>query len=79
MAKLASKTCPECKAKFRYASVREHAWFPFCSERCKVIDLGRWFSNEYAFVEDTSREHDMKSKLDLDDPDIRAALDELED
>jgi len=21
--------------------------FPFCSERCKLTDLGRWFAEEY--------------------------------
>jgi endogenous inhibitor of DNA gyrase (YacG/DUF329 family) len=23
------------------------AWKPFCSERCKMADLGRWFSDDY--------------------------------
>jgi endogenous inhibitor of DNA gyrase (YacG/DUF329 family) len=23
------------------------AWFPFCSERCKMADLGRWFAEDY--------------------------------
>jgi endogenous inhibitor of DNA gyrase (YacG/DUF329 family) len=23
------------------------AWAPFCSERCKMADLGRWLSGEY--------------------------------
>jgi endogenous inhibitor of DNA gyrase (YacG/DUF329 family) len=23
------------------------AWRPFCSERCKLVDLGRWLSGEY--------------------------------
>ncbi len=23
------------------------AWFPFCSERCQSIDLGRWANEEY--------------------------------
>ena len=23
------------------------AWKPFCSERCKLIDLGRWAGGEY--------------------------------
>jgi uncharacterized protein len=23
------------------------AWRPFCSERCKLADLGRWFSADY--------------------------------
>jgi endogenous inhibitor of DNA gyrase (YacG/DUF329 family) len=22
-------------------------WRPFCSERCKLADLGRWLSGEY--------------------------------
>lgn len=34
-------TCPLCRKdtqeKFR----------PFCSERCKMIDLGRWFGESY--------------------------------
>jgi endogenous inhibitor of DNA gyrase (YacG/DUF329 family) len=23
------------------------AWRPFCSERCKLVDLGRWLSGDY--------------------------------
>jgi len=23
------------------------AWQPFCSERCKLADLGRWLGGEY--------------------------------
>jgi hypothetical protein len=23
------------------------AWFPFCSERCQLIDLGSWANEEY--------------------------------
>jgi len=23
------------------------AWRPFCGERCKLADLGRWFSGDY--------------------------------
>jgi endogenous inhibitor of DNA gyrase (YacG/DUF329 family) len=23
------------------------AWRPFCSERCKLADLGRWLGEEY--------------------------------
>jgi uncharacterized protein len=22
-------------------------WRPFCGERCKLADLGRWFSGDY--------------------------------
>jgi len=23
------------------------AWRPFCSERCRMADLGRWFAGDY--------------------------------
>jgi uncharacterized protein len=25
----------------------EPAWRPFCSERCKLADLGRWLAGDY--------------------------------
>jgi endogenous inhibitor of DNA gyrase (YacG/DUF329 family) len=25
----------------------DSAWKPFCSERCKMADLGRWLSEDY--------------------------------
>jgi endogenous inhibitor of DNA gyrase (YacG/DUF329 family) len=25
----------------------EHAWRPFCSERCKLLDLARWADSGY--------------------------------
>jgi hypothetical protein len=30
------------------------AWRPFCSERCRLADLGRWLSEDYR----VSRDHD---------------------
>ncbi|MDO8519240.1 MAG: DNA gyrase inhibitor YacG [Deltaproteobacteria bacterium] len=26
----------------------DNLWRPFCSERCKMIDLGHWFAGDYA-------------------------------
>lgn len=35
--------CPICKK-----DVSEDAqYFPFCSERCKIIDLGNWATEKY--------------------------------
>jgi uncharacterized protein len=83
MAAARSKLCTECRKRFRYSSIAEHEWFPFCSERCKVIDLGRWLSDGYAIVEDTSMGHDLKAGGlnldDIDDPDVREALRELQE
>ena len=35
--------CPTCKKPVEMGT----AWFPFCSERCQSIDLGRWANEEY--------------------------------
>jgi uncharacterized protein len=36
--------CPTC----RRVSVKDgNKLFPFCSERCHLIDLGRWLSEDY--------------------------------
>ena len=29
------------------------AWRPFCSERCKLADLGRWLTETYRVPEET--------------------------
>lgn len=36
--------CPICKNKTTW---EENPWRPFCSERCKLIDLGKWVTEEY--------------------------------
>lgn len=37
-----TQPCPECGR----ASVREH--YPFCSDRCRAVDLNRWLAGSYA-------------------------------
>jgi endogenous inhibitor of DNA gyrase (YacG/DUF329 family) len=37
--------CPRCGTRREWSG---NAWRPFCSERCKVIDLGGWFSEKNA-------------------------------
>lgn len=38
--------CPTCKSP---ASPRpQNPAFPFCSRRCRAIDLGKWFTGSYA-------------------------------
>ncbi len=38
-------TCPTCKKKFNYYT---SDFRPFCSERCRLIDLGQWLSESYS-------------------------------
>jgi endogenous inhibitor of DNA gyrase (YacG/DUF329 family) len=28
--------------------------FPFCSERCRLVDLGRWLGEEYRIAGETA-------------------------
>jgi endogenous inhibitor of DNA gyrase (YacG/DUF329 family) len=35
--------CPTCRKR---VSIKD-AEFPFCSERCRLIDLGKWASGAY--------------------------------
>ncbi len=37
-------SCPLCKGK---ASWKNNPYRPFCSERCRLIDLGRWAEGSY--------------------------------
>jgi hypothetical protein len=37
--------CPSCKREVE-PPVRNRT-FPFCSERCRTIDLGRWLGEEF--------------------------------
>lgn len=38
--------CPTCRKPVRWDG--EARWRPFCSERCRLIDLGGWASERYS-------------------------------
>jgi len=71
MGKLNRVKCPTCK--------KEGNWFagafgPFCSKRCKLVDLGKWFGEENAISEPLRAEHleefaEFPPGEDLDKPD----------
>lgn len=51
--------CPSCHEPVPQAP--ENRCFPFCSQRCRTIDLGRWLNGEYRIAvshegEDDGRE-----------------------
>jgi uncharacterized protein len=41
--------CPRCGVETLYAP--ENKSRPFCSERCRLIDLGKWAAEEYRLPE----------------------------
>jgi endogenous inhibitor of DNA gyrase (YacG/DUF329 family) len=36
--------CPTCKRELTWSD--EFPWRPFCSERCRMVDLGAWFADD---------------------------------
>ena len=45
MAELKYVACPQCGTKVAWTPASR--WRPFCSERCKLVDLGAWASEKY--------------------------------
>lgn len=39
-------TCPTCKKRIEYEFNNEFR--PFCSNKCKLIDLGAWAAEEFS-------------------------------
>ncbi|MCZ2290956.1 MAG: DNA gyrase inhibitor YacG [Burkholderiales bacterium] len=37
--------CPSCRQPSRFSA--DNPWRPFCSERCRSLDLGAWASEAY--------------------------------
>ena len=42
--------CPQCGQETVWSP--DNPWRPFCSERCKLIDLGAWASDSYRIPAD---------------------------
>ncbi len=38
-------SCPRCATRVVWSS--DNPWRPFCSEHCKMMDLGAWASESY--------------------------------
>ena len=45
MAKTIKVSCPTCGKEQVWSP--SNRWRPFCSERCKQIDLGAWANEDY--------------------------------
>ena len=56
--------CPICGRLMQGRSVAEWPQFPFCSPRCKTIDLGRWLAESYGIPADESDEASAEQETD---------------
>ena len=72
MSKVIKIKCAKCKKEFNYY---DSEFRPFCTERCKQIDLGMWFNEAYTVastqpLSESDIEHVLKeeeSKLNEED------------
>jgi len=58
-------TCPNCKHRVRILQedpLRLPKFFPFCSERCKLIDLGAWLDADYRIAGKPDEESDLPAE-----------------
>jgi endogenous inhibitor of DNA gyrase (YacG/DUF329 family) len=58
--------CPMCKKTVQYPKGKagqNPSWFPFCSERCKLIDLGKWFDADYRIPAKPDENEDSEGDL----------------
>lgn len=54
-------TCPICKGVTTW---EENPWRPFCSERCKLIDLGKWASEDYRIKGEEVKKGEKENQIE---------------
>ncbi|ONG38689.1 DNA gyrase inhibitor YacG [Alkanindiges hydrocarboniclasticus] len=65
MSKPVTFPCPHCKKPSLW---HDNPSRPFCSERCKLIDLGAWANEDYKIASPTAPElTEHQSEDDLND------------
>lgn len=57
--------CPICKKAVKSTD----SDFPFCSERCRVIDLGKWSSGSYVISSPVKDAEELIQEGNLEDQD----------
>lgn len=63
--------CPICgKETFLQQGSQRNPYFPFCSQRCRWVDLSNWLEGTYRIP--------AEEKSPLEDPDSNAEAEETE-
>jgi endogenous inhibitor of DNA gyrase (YacG/DUF329 family) len=45
--------CPTCQRAIQWSE--QFPYRPFCSDRCRLIDLGAWLSGKHAIADDAAQ------------------------
>ena len=57
-------SCPRCGAQVAW--VPESRFRPFCSERCRMVDLGAWATEQYRVGAEPEREGQEETRENED-------------
>lgn len=60
--------CPVCQKTITTSAkepTEQAPLFPFCSQRCKLIDLGAWLDAEYRIPSESQSDESEKSPDDI--------------
>ena len=60
-AKAVRTTCPICEKPVESRDLPGDTLFPFCSRRCKLVDLQKWFAGEYSLSREV-REDELEEE-----------------
>ncbi len=58
------QTCPICGKELAPEAAAESPHFPFCSERCRLVDLYRWSEGQYAIVDPLTPEQQLEAEME---------------
>ncbi|MGH7890389.1 MAG: DNA gyrase inhibitor YacG [Thermodesulfobacteriota bacterium] len=56
--------CPRCSKLVQWDG---NEWRPFCSQRCRLIDLGAWASETYGVPEEPILDKNLKPRHEMDE------------
>lgn len=59
--------CPTCHKQVDWS--KSSTFRPFCSDRCRLIDLGDWASEKHVIAEDSETDSEDTSNLIDNKPD----------
>ena len=59
-------SCPQCGKPVEWSPANRYR--PFCSERCKMVDLDRWLTGQYAIPGESIVEEEEKLQVEEPEP-----------
>lgn len=73
-----TSSCPTCRKKLRFERTSALPFFPFCSERCRLINLGKWADGSYRISTKLDRDREEQGAGD-EEREARRSTDPPED